>query len=155
MNEVPEEGYDPYPATIEYFTSIPEGMPLSAAPEPKRRFVPSKHEAKRVMKIVRAIRMGRILPYKPPMQEEDDTEIKNFDIWANEAPRKDHPMNIPAPKVPPPIHEESYHPPPEYLPDHNEKKQWEEADEEERDDFLPTNHESLRKVPVSAQSYSF
>ena len=149
MNEVPEEGYDPYPAMVEYFTSKTETMPLSAAPEPKRRFIPSKHEAKRVMKIVRAIREGRILPYKPPSEEEeDDLGVKHYDIWANEAPRPDHPMNIPAPKMPPPGYEESYHPPPEYLPDRDEKKNWEETDEEDRDkDFLPTNHDSLRKVP--------
>jgi ribosome biogenesis protein ERB1 len=149
MNDIPEDGFDPYPATIEYFTSKTEIMPLSAAPEPKRRFVPSKHEAKRVMKIVRAIREGRILPYKPPPdEEEDDREVKTYDIWANEAPRPDHPMNIPAPKLPPPGYEESYHPPPEYLPNRAEKKAWEEADEEDRDkDFLPTNHDSLRQVP--------
>ena len=149
LNEIPEDGFDPYPPTIEYFTSKTEVMPLSAAPEPKRRFIPSKHEAKRVMKIVRAIREGRILPYKPPTDEdEEDQGIKHYDIWANEAPRPDHPMNIPAPKLPPPGYDESYHPPPEYLPDPSEKKAWEEADEEDRDkEFLPTNHESLRKVP--------
>jgi len=149
MNEVPEEGYDPYPATVEYFTRKPEQMPLSAAPEPKRRFVPSKHEAKRVVKIVRAIREGRILPYKlPPEEEEEDLDTKRYDIWANEASRPDHPMNIPAPKLPPPGYEESYHPPPEYMPDKDEKKAWEEEDEQDRDKgFLPTNHDSLRKVP--------
>ncbi|MCJ1236181.1 Ribosome biogenesis protein erb1 [Varicellaria rhodocarpa] len=149
MNEVPEEGYDPYPATIEYFTSKTEIMPLSAAPEPKRRFVPSKHEAKRVMKIVRAIREGRILPYKPPTsEEEEDPGTKRYDIWANEAPRPDHPMNISAPKLPPPGYDESYHPPPEYLPDPNERKAWEEADDEDKEkEYLPTNHDSLRKVP--------
>ena len=153
MNEVPDEGYDPYPDTVEYFTSKTETMPLSAAPEPKRRFIPSKHEAKRVMKIVRAIREGRILPYKPPpKEEEDDLDIKRYDIWANEAPRPDHPMNIPAPKLPPPGYEESYHPPPEYLPDKDEKKAWEEADEEDKDkEFLPTNHDALRKVPGYAR----
>lgn len=149
MNEIPDEDYDPYPATVEYFTGKIEVMPLSAAPEPKRRFVPSKHEAKRVMKIVRAIREGRILPYKPPLEdEEEDMGIKRYDIWANEAPRPDHPMNIPAPKLPPPGYEESYHPPPEFLPDRSEKEAWDEADEEDREkDFLPTNHDSLRKVP--------
>ena len=149
MNEIPEEGYDPYQPTIEYFTSKTEIMPLSSAPEPKRRFVPSKHEAKRVMKIVRAIKEGRILPYKPPVEEDEaDPDIKRYDIWANEAARPDHPMNIPAPKLPPPGYEESYHPPPEYLPDRSEKRAWEEADEEDREqDFLPTNHDSLRKVP--------
>lgn len=148
-NEVPEDGFDPYPATIEYFTGKLEIMPLSSAPEPKRRFIPSKHEAKRVMKLVRAIREGRILPYKPPAEEaEDDQEVKRYDIWANEAPRPDHPMNIPAPKLRPPGYGESYHPPPEYLPDSLEKKAWAEQDEEDRDkEFLPTNHDSLRKVP--------
>ncbi|KAL8904451.1 MAG: hypothetical protein Q9207_003249, partial [Kuettlingeria erythrocarpa] len=149
MNEVPEEGYDPYPATVEYFTSKNQIMPLSAAPEPKRRFVPSKHEAKRVMKIVRAIREGRILPYKPPLEEhEEDLDVKRYDIWANEASRLDHPMNVPAPKLPPPGYEESYHPPPEYLPDEQEKRSWEEADEEDREKaYLPSDHNSLRKVP--------
>ena len=149
MNEVPEEGYDPYPDMVEYFSGKLEIMPLSAAPEPKRRFIPSKHEAKRVMKIVQAIREGRILPYKPsPEEDENDLDVKRYDIWANEAPRPDHPMNIPAPKLPPPGYDESYHPPPEYLPDKAEKQAWREADEEDREkEYLPTNHESLRKVP--------
>ena len=130
-NEVPDEGYDPYPATIEYFTSKTEQMPLSAAPEPKRRFIPSKHEAKRVMKIVRAIREGRIMPYKPQSEEEEEEREVNYDLWANEAPtRSDH---IPAPKLPPPGYEESYHPPPEYLPDKDEQKAWDEQHEEDRD----------------------
>ena len=149
LNEVPEENYDPYPATIEYFTSKTEIMPLSAAPEPKRRFIPSKHETKRVMKLVKAIKEGRIMPYKPlKEEEEEDTDIKRYDIWANEVPRPENSMHIPAPKLPPPGYEESYHPPPEYLPDREETKAWEEADEEDRDrDFLPLDHDALRKVP--------
>ncbi|MCJ1308060.1 Ribosome biogenesis protein erb1 [Agyrium rufum] len=148
MNEIPEEGFDPYPDTVPYFTDKTEIMPLNAAPEPKRRFIPSRHEAKRVMKIVRAIREGRILPYKPPQEQvEEDQDVKRYDIWANEAPRPDHPMNIPAPKLPPPGYDESYHPPPEYLPTPQEKKAWEEADDEDRDkEFLPKDHDALRKV---------
>jgi len=153
MNEVPEDGYDPYPATIEYFTSKTEIMPLSAAPEPKRRFTPSKHEAKRIMKIVRAIREGRIMPYKPPIEEDENgPETKTYDIWANEAPKPEHPMNIAAPKLPPPGYDESYHPPPEYLPDKSEKEAWENADDEDKEkEYLPTDHESLRKVPGYAR----
>ncbi|KAH1486617.1 hypothetical protein LV164_001236 [Aspergillus fumigatus] len=149
MNEIPEDGYNPYEPIVEWFTSQQEIMPLSAAPEPKRRFVPSKHEAKRVMKIVKAIREGRILPFKPPTEEdeEDDTIVK-YDLWADEAERKDHPMHIPAPKLPPPGYEESYHPPPEYLPSRKERKAWEEADPEDRDrEFLPNDFGSLRRVP--------
>ena len=149
LNEVPEEGYDPYPDMVEYFSGKLELMPLSAAPEPKRRFIPSKHEAKRVMKIVRAIREGKILPFKPPSEEEEeDSGNKRYDIWANEEARPDHPMNIPAPKLPPPGYDQSYHPPPEYLPDKAEEAAWKEADEEDRDkEYLPKNYDSLRKVP--------
>lgn len=149
MNEMPVDGYDPYEPTVEWFTSKLETMPLSAAPEPKRRFVPSKHEAKRVMKIVRAIREGRILPFKPPQDEEEEDEFdQNYDIWADEQPRPDHAMHMPAPKLPPPGFDESYHPPPEYLPDKKEREAWENADEEDREkDFLPADHTALRKVP--------
>ncbi|KEF58042.1 ribosome biogenesis protein ERB1 [Exophiala aquamarina CBS 119918] len=149
MNEMPVDGYDPYEPTVEWFTSKVETMPLSAAPEPKRRFVPSKHEAKRVMKIVRAIREGRIQPYKPPKEEEyEDEGVQNYDIWADEQPRLDHVMHMPAPKLPPPGFDESYHPPPEYLPDKKEKDAWEKADEEDREkDYLPADHSALRKVP--------
>lgn len=149
-----EEGYDPYPEMVEYFSGKPEIMPLSSAPEPKRRFVPSKHENKRIMKIVKAIREGRIQPYKPPSEEEEEeeNEFADRDIWADEAPRPDHPMNVPAPKMPPPGYEESYHPPPEYLPDEGELKAFLEADEEDRKkDFLPKDHSALRKVPGYAK----
>jgi ribosome biogenesis protein ERB1 len=124
-------------------------MPLSAAPEPKRRFLPSKHEAKRVMKIVRAIREGRILPYVPPeeREEEKDDEV-HYDIWQDEQPRPENVMNIPAPKAPPPGYDLSYNPPPEYLPTKSEKQAWESTDPEEREkEYLPTKYDSLRKVP--------
>ncbi|CAL3963743.1 unnamed protein product [Diplocarpon coronariae] len=147
-NEMPEDGYDPYPATVEYFTGIEEIMPLSSAPEPKRRFLPSKHEAKRIMKIVRAIREGRILPYRPPEEREDDNEEIHYDIWQDEVARPDHIMNIPAPKVPPPGYDMSYNPPPEYLPSKAEKQEWESTDPEDRErEYLPTCYDSLRKVP--------
>ncbi|KAF2761646.1 BOP1NT domain-containing protein [Pseudovirgaria hyperparasitica] len=149
-NELPEEGYDPYPQMVEYFSSKTEIMPLSSAPEPKRRFIPSKHEAKRVMKIVKAIKEGRIQPYRPPGERVEDTDpdVKRYDIWADEAPRPDNVHHIPAPKLPPPGYEESYHPPPEYLPDKDEKETWDKTDEEDRErDYLPKDHDALRKVP--------
>jgi ribosome biogenesis protein ERB1 len=147
-NEIIEEGYDPYPDMVYYFSGKQEVMPLSAAPEPKRRFIPSKHEAKRVMKIVKAIREGRIQPYKPPPEEEEEEEVFRYDLWADEAPRPEYSMHIPAPKLPPPGYDQSYHPPPEYLPDKEEKAAWEAADEEDREkEYLPRDHEALRKVP--------
>ncbi|KAJ5517371.1 hypothetical protein N7527_008931 [Penicillium freii] len=149
MNEVPSEGYDPYEPLVEWFSSEKEIMPLSAAPEPKRRFVPSKHEQKRVMKLVKAIREGRILPYKAPEEREDkEEELINYDLWADEVERPDHVMHIPAPKLPPPGYEESYHPPAEYLPDSKERKEWEQTAPEDREkDYLPNDFGSLRRVP--------
>ncbi|KAK3068992.1 Ribosome biogenesis protein erb1 [Teratosphaeriaceae sp. CCFEE 6253] len=154
--DVAGEGYDPYPDMVEWFTGKDreEVMPLTAAPEPKRRFVPSAHEHKRVMKMVKAIKEGRIKPFKPAPTEEEreereaEEDFATYDVWATEQERPDHVMNIPAPKLPPPGYEESYHPPPEYLPDEQERKEWEEQDEEDRDkDFLASDHAALRKVP--------
>ncbi|KAK3725179.1 Ribosome biogenesis protein erb1 [Vermiconidia calcicola] len=158
-SEAPGEGYDPYPDMVEYFTGkgMEETMPLSGAPEPKRRFVPSMHEHKRVMKMVKAIREGRIKPYREPSaedkeREEAEREYASYDIWSNEVPRPDHPMNVPAPKLPPPGYEESYHPPPEYLPDKQEREAWQQQDEEDRDrEFLPEDHSALRRVPGYAK----
>ncbi|TLS25585.1 hypothetical protein PpBr36_07653 [Pyricularia pennisetigena] len=151
MNEIPEEGYDPYPDTVEYFTGIEEKMPLSAAPEPKRRFIPSKHEAKRVMKLVRAIREGRIQPYKSKEErekEEEDKEEKYYDVWQDEQPRDPHVMHIPAPKLAPPGYDMSYNPPPEYLPTKAEREEWEKMDPEDREkEYLPQKFDALRKVP--------
>jgi ribosome biogenesis protein ERB1 len=149
MNETTVDGYNPYEPTVEWFTSQQEIMPLSAAPEPKRRFVPSKHEQKRVMKLVKAIRDGRIQPYRPPEEREDkEDDLVNYDLWADEAERPDHIMHIPAPKLPPPGYEESYHPPPEYLPNSKERKEWEAMDPEDREqDYLPNDFGSLRRVP--------
>ncbi|KAL6868890.1 Ribosome biogenesis protein erb1 [Amphichorda felina] len=151
MGEVPEEGFDPYPEMVPYFTSIEEKMPLSAAPEPKRRFLPSKHEAKRIAKLVRAIKEGRILPYKPPEErdrEEEEVEESHYDIWANEEPQDRHVMHIPAPKLAPPGYDLSYNPPQEYLPTKEEREAWEQTDLEEREkEYLPAHFDALRKVP--------
>ncbi|KAF2764616.1 BOP1NT-domain-containing protein [Teratosphaeria nubilosa] len=157
-NEAPGDGYDPYPDYVAWFTGEhrTEIMPLSAAPEPKRRFVPSSHEHKRVMKMVKAIKDGRIKPYSERTEEDEEREAAEdyatYDVWAHEEPRGEYSTHIPAPKLPPPGYEESYHPPPEYLPDKDERKAWEEQDEEDRDrDFLPQDHAALRKVPGYAR----
>ncbi|CAK7566954.1 MAG: Ribosome bioproteinsis protein erb1 [Sporothrix epigloea] len=141
--------YDPYPDTVEYFTSVLETMPLSAANEPKRRFVPSKHEAIRIAKLVRAIRAGHILPYKPRDEEkEDEEEQPHYDLWHDEVPVEAHIMHIAAPKLPPPGHRESYNCPPEYVPTKAERAAWEAMDPEDREEtFLPAKYDALRKVP--------
>ncbi|WVW82824.1 ribosome biogenesis protein ERB1 [Kwoniella bestiolae CBS 10118] len=144
--ENPDADYDPYQPTIEWFTG--EGnervMPLSAAPEPKRRFVPSKWEHKKIMKIVKAIREGRIIPNKPSA-----AKPTVYSIWSeSDQANLSHAMYMPAPQLPPPKTIESYNPPEEYLLNEEEQKQWEEADKEDRKtDFLPAKYDSLRLVP--------
>ncbi|CAG8727710.1 5071_t:CDS:2, partial [Racocetra fulgida] len=134
MGAFPDPNYDPYEPTVEWFTSKPEIMPLTATPEPKRRFVPSKWEAKRIMKIVRAIRQGRIVPGKTPTPKP-----RYYSLWTdNDKPREEHVMQIPAPKIKLPEHDESYNPPAEYLPTDKERDEWEKMDPDDREkDYLP------------------
>ncbi|CAG8501390.1 818_t:CDS:10 [Diversispora eburnea] len=134
LGEFPDPNYDPYEPTVEWFTSKPEVMPLSAAPEPKRRFVPSKWEAKRIMKLVHAIRQGHIVPGKSQVQKP-----QFYNLWSdNDQPHKDHVMNLQAPKMKLPEHDESYNPPEEYLPNEQEKIEWENMDPDDREkNYLP------------------
>ncbi|KAF9544614.1 Ribosome biogenesis protein erb1 [Mortierella hygrophila] len=150
-NRIPDADYNPYEDQVEFFSSKTEIMPLSAAPEPKRRFIPSKHEAKRIMKIVRAIREGRIVPrksgYVPP-------KPKYYNLWndSEDKPREEHVMHITAPKMKLPTHDESYNPPAEYLPTEEEIKEWNEMDKEDRPkNYLPQKYNALRNVPGYGQ----
>ncbi|KAH9951796.1 ribosome biogenesis protein ERB1 [Amylocystis lapponica] len=148
-NEVPDAQYDPYEPTVEWFTGKgkEEVMPLSAAPEPKRRWVPSKWEKQKVMKIVRAIRQGRIVPSKP---QTSSAQPQFYPIWNEEA--STHTAPLPAPKPRLPTHSESYNPPEEYLPTDEERAQWEATEKEDRErDFLPQKYGALRLVPAYGQ----
>jgi ribosome biogenesis protein ERB1 len=143
-NEVPDPSYNPYEPTTEWFTGKgkEEVMPLSSAPEPKRRWVPSKWEKQKVMKIVRAIRQGRIVPFKP-----SSSKPQFYSIWAE--PPSSHPPPLPAPKPRLPTHSESYNPPEEYLPTDAERAEWEANDPEDREkDYLPKKYSALRLVPA-------
>eukprot|EP00397_Hematodinium_sp_SG-2012_P024090 GEMP01025076.1.p1 GENE.GEMP01025076.1~~GEMP01025076.1.p1 ORF type:complete len:663 (+),score=107.40 GEMP01025076.1:30-1991(+) len=113
--------------------------------EPKRRFIPSKWEGMKIKKILRQMRLGLI--QKP--KKKDDSEV--YDLWGGEfhEPRHRTPRPLPAPKMTPPGHAESYNPPPEYLFTEEEKKEWEEMDETERPlSFIPEKFPCLRRVPA-------
>ncbi|EIW70055.1 hypothetical protein TREMEDRAFT_38717 [Tremella mesenterica DSM 1558] len=144
--ENPDPDYEPYEDTIEWFTGKGKEMtmPLNAIPEPKRRFVPSKWEHKKVMKIVKAIREGRILPNKPSA-----TKPSVYAIWSDADVHTPHAMYMPAPQLPPPKTAESYNPPEEYVPTEEERAEWEATDKEDRKtDFLPAKYSALRLVPA-------
>ena len=55
----PHPEFDAFPDYINYYTSEREIHPLSSGTEPKRRFLPSKWEKMRIMKIVKLIREGK------------------------------------------------------------------------------------------------
>lgn len=144
--EIPLDSYDPYEPATDWFTGGAHQMvmPLTSRPEPKSRFVPSKWEHKKVMKIVRAIRQGRIVAHAPGRERP-----AFYNIWHDsDTPRVDHPMHMPAPKLPLPSHVESYNPPEEYLFNDEERAEWEAADPEDRKmPFMPTKYGALRLVP--------
>ena len=95
------------------------------------------------MKIVRAIRQGRIIGSKP----KTTSKFEFFSIWSE--PSSSHPPPLPAPKPRLPTNSESYNPPEEYLPTEEERKAWEAQDEEDRErNYLPQKYSALRLVPA-------
>ncbi|QLG71763.1 hypothetical protein HG535_0C01120 [Zygotorulaspora mrakii] len=154
-HEQTDENTNPYAPLVDWFTRHEEIMPLTAVPEPKRRFVPSKNEAKRVMKIVKAIREGRIIPPKKlkELRETEKEAERTYDIWGESTETNDHIMNLRAPKLPPPTNEESYNPPEEYLLSPEEVEEYEKTEPSERErDFIPQKYGALRKVPGYTES---
>ncbi|KAF8528875.1 NUC169 domain-containing protein [Hysterangium stoloniferum] len=136
-NEIPDPDIDPYEVFLK--NDKPQIMPLSSAPEPKRRWVPSKWEKQKVMKIVRAIRQGRILPAKP----KTTGPRQLYSLW--DTPTDSTiPAPSAAPKVRLPTNAESYNPPPEYLPDPDAPVEKDEDD----NTFTPTAYSALRLVPA-------
>ncbi|CAO2188673.1 unnamed protein product [Urochloa humidicola] len=144
--KTPHANVDPYPDYVDWFEYEDKGHPLSSAPEPKRRFVPSKWEQKKVVKLVRAIRNGWIKFDKP--KEESNLYL----LWGDEndtADNKRHGLSyIPAPKPNLPGHEESYNPSVEYIPTQEEIDSYQLMYEEDRPKFIPKRFESLRSVPA-------
>jgi ribosome biogenesis protein ERB1 len=51
QHQFPDAQFDAYEPMIEWFSGKTEIMPISAAPEPKSRFVPSKFEASKVQNL--------------------------------------------------------------------------------------------------------
>ncbi|XP_008809816.2 ribosome biogenesis protein BOP1 homolog [Phoenix dactylifera] len=142
----PHAEVDPYAPYVDWFDWEDKGHPLSNAPEPKRRFIPSKWEQKKVVQYVRAIRKGLIKFDKP--KEEPPFYL----LWGDDssvAENKRHGLSyIPAPKPKLAGHEESYNPSIEYIPTQEEINSYQLMFEEDRPKFIPRRYESLRSVPA-------
>mmetsp|Transcript_22328 Transcript_22328/g.43433 ORF Transcript_22328/g.43433 Transcript_22328/m.43433 type:complete len:536 (+) Transcript_22328:1-1608(+) len=140
QGKFPSRGFDPYADYTVRSEPILESLHNATAP--KRSFIPSKHEEKLVARMVRAIRNGWI---RKPEQEPE--KPKAYLIWDTDSSKPLPQYHIPAPKVKPPGHAESYNPPPEYLPTEEEKAKWALEHPDDRPyNFTPMKHDSLREV---------
>ncbi|KAI4375530.1 hypothetical protein MLD38_013388 [Melastoma candidum] len=143
--KAPHAEFDPYAPYVDWFKWDDAIHPLSNAPEPKRRFIPSRWERKKVVELVRAIRKGRIKFEKPK------EEPRFFHLWADDSSAADktsHLAYIPAPKPKLPGHEESYNPSLEYIPTQEEINSYQLMYDEDRPKFIPRRYTSLRSIPA-------
>lgn len=143
--KAPHAGFDPYADYVDWFAWDGANHPLSNAPEPKRRFIPSKSESKTVVRLVRLIRKGLITFDDKPKEEP-----RFYRLWGDDSSSVErHGLSyIPAPKTKLPGHEESYNPSLEYIPTEDEIKSYELMFEEDRPKFIPKQFASLRSVPA-------
>nr|CAD7403231.1 unnamed protein product [Timema cristinae] len=148
--KIPNAHHEEYAPWIEWFSSEVMKTPLRKFPDHKRSFLPSKSESEKVSRIVYALKMGWIKP-----REEKKAKTPNFYMLWNTDDSAEHMRrihsHIPAPKRRLPGHAESYNPPPEYLFDKRELKQWHKhkTDPWKRKlHFIPQKYGSLRQVPA-------
>jgi ribosome biogenesis protein ERB1 len=151
QGKFPHTEANPFEPENDWFTRNVEVMPLSGAPEPKRRFIPSKWEEMKVVKLVRALRKGWI-----KKDQGDAGRPETYLLWDDDGKAGNGGVDktaagltyIPAPKAKLPGHAESYNPPKEYLPTEEEKAAFKLLDEEDRPAFLPVSFDALRRVPA-------
>ncbi|PPR95970.1 hypothetical protein GOBAR_AA24702 [Gossypium barbadense] len=130
---------------VDWFKWDDAKHPLSNAPEPKRRFIPSKWESKKVVEYVRAIRKG-LIKFDQPKEEP-----RFYRLWGDDsssADRTKHLAYIPPPKPKLPGHEESYNPSLEYIPTQEEINSYQLMYEEDRPKFIPKKFTSFRSIPA-------
>ncbi|CAH2041807.1 unnamed protein product, partial [Iphiclides podalirius] len=157
---VPNADHDEYQPWVEWFSREVLATPLRAFPEHKRSFVPSREEQRHVARIVHALKMGWTKSRRQLAEERRRRRERSFyDLWgaagagagagAEAEGARRLPRHVPAPRRPPPGHAESYNPPPEYLLDAKEMKEWRKLEAtpwKRKYTFLPQRHESLRAV---------
>ncbi|XP_076661307.1 ribosome biogenesis protein BOP1 homolog [Halictus rubicundus] len=154
--KIPDVTFDEYAPWVEWFTSEVMKMPVRKFPEHKRSFLPSKPEAKKVSKLVHALKMGWIKSTAELEKERQQkkNEPQFYMLWQSDDQAEDmrriH-KHIPPPKRHLPGHAESYNPPPEYLFDKKELKEWNKLQTtpwKRKLHFIPQKYNSLREVPA-------
>eukprot|EP00878_Enallax_costatus_P022018 GHUV01023341.1.p1 GENE.GHUV01023341.1~~GHUV01023341.1.p1 ORF type:complete len:177 (+),score=38.84 GHUV01023341.1:913-1443(+) len=146
--QFPHVEVNPYEPYIDYFSGDVDPTPIINAPEPKRRFIPSKWEEKKIVKLIRAIRKGWIRTDKQRQKQEQPLYL----LWGDDDQAAEKTSNgltyIPPAKPKLPGHEESYNPPKEYVPTEEEKAGYELLDPEDRPKYVPQAFDCLRHVPL-------
>jgi len=136
--------FEAYPDYVDVYSSDKMIHAMGNDQEPKSRFLPSKWERMKVMKIIKGIKEGRI---KLDREEEQKPEVYQMWFEDDQAQTRKGPAQVQAPKMPLPGHIESYNPPDEYLFTKEERRAWEEMDPEDREtNFIPRKYKSLREV---------
>ncbi|XP_017867167.1 PREDICTED: ribosome biogenesis protein BOP1 homolog isoform X1 [Drosophila arizonae] len=154
-SRIPNPEHDEYAPWIEWFTSEVEKMPIKNVPDHKRSFLPSVSEKKKVSRMVHALKMGWMKTTEEVEREKQQKRgPKFYMLWETDTGRE-HMRRIhdpvSAPKRDLPGHAESYNPPPEYLFDEKETKEWLKLKDEPHKrklHFMPQKYKSLRAVPA-------
>lgn len=152
---IPNPDHNEYEPWIEWFTSEVEKMPIKNVPDHKRSFLPSVSEKKKVSRMVHALKMGWMKTTEEVEREKQQKRgPKFYMLWetdtSREQMRRIHDP-VSAPKRDLPGHAESYNPPPEYLFDEKETKEWLKLKDEPHKrklHFMPQKFKSLREVPA-------
>ncbi|KAL2473800.1 Transducin/WD40 repeat-like superfamily protein [Forsythia ovata] len=149
--KAPHADFDPYEPYVDFFAWDDSKHPLSNAPEPKRRFIPSKWESKKVLELVRAFRKGRIKFDDKPKEESN-----LYDVWADDSSLTERQglTHIPAPKFKLPGHEESFNPSGEYILSQEEINAHQLLPEEDRPKLIPKQFMFYRSVPAYEKAVS-
>lgn len=153
---IPNAEHNEFEPWIEWFTSEVEKMPIRNIPEHKRSFLPSLYEKKQIGKYVHALKMGYMKTRAELEKErlEKKRGPKFYMLWETDTGKEnmrrihDH---VTAPKRDLPGHAESYNPPPEYLFDELEMREWKKMETQPHKrklHFLPQKYNSLREVPA-------
>ncbi|KAJ8975646.1 hypothetical protein NQ317_012984 [Molorchus minor] len=158
--KIPDVTFDEY-APIIFFSLGLSGLqaksnrcPSESSRNINVHFYPVKMKPKKVSKLIHALKMGWIKTMAEQEKLRAKKEPQFYMLWQTddqaEEMRRIH-KHIQAPKRLLPGHAESYNPPPEYLFDAKELKEWNKlktAPWKRKLHFVPEKYDSLRKVPA-------
>ncbi|XP_044762866.1 ribosome biogenesis protein BOP1 homolog [Coccinella septempunctata] len=152
--KIPDVNFDEYAPWVEWFTNEVMVTPLRSFPEHKRSFLPSKDEQRKVSQLAHKLKMGLIKTREEAAKLRAKKEPQFYMLWKTDDQAEEMRRiykHIPAPKRLLPGHAESYNPPPEFLFDEREMKQWnklKDTPSKRKLHFIPRKYDSLRKVPA-------